>query len=318
MWILLGAFFTLLIGLRYQVGGDWGSYLMHYYSAINEPIEVVFLQKDPGYAMLNWLSSRVGGGIYLVNTVCGAVVMAGMIVFARRQPQPLLAFVVAVPYMIVVVAMGYTRQSVAMGFELLALVFLVAGRFRLFVGLVICGALFHKSAVVLLPFAALASTKKRAWTWTWVGAVTVVTFSLILMEHYERLWQLYVERGRVSEGGGIRVAMNALPAVLFLSFRDKMALNQYEKKLWAWIAIFSLACVPLVFFASTAVDRVALYFMPIQMLVFSRVERLINDEFFRPLARWGVVLGYGLVLWVWLNYASHAFAWLPYRFAPFV
>lgn len=28
----------------------------------------------------------------------------------------------------------------------------------------------------------------------------------------------------------------------------------------------------------------------------------------------GVVLGYGLVQQVWLNFAIHAFAWLPYHF----
>jgi hypothetical protein len=32
----------------------------------------------------------------------------------------------------------------------------------------------------------------------------------------------------------------------------------------------------------------------------------------------GIVLGYGLVLFVWLNYAIHAGSWLPYRNILFI
>jgi hypothetical protein len=31
-----------------------------------------------------------------------------------------------------------------------------------------------------------------------------------------------------------------------------------------------------------------------------------------------VVLYYALIQFVWLNYASHAFAWLPYQFYPLI
>ncbi|MBM9605794.1 EpsG family protein [Desulfopila inferna] len=317
LWLLTGITFAFLIGFRFEVGGDWFSYIFHYRRMVGAPFESIWMQKDPGYAALNWLTAQVDGQIYLVNLVCGAIVMAGVIIFARQQPRPLLALLVAIPYMIVVVAMGYTRQSVALGFELLALVCLMKGRHWSFVLLIIFGALFHKSAVILLPLAALASTKSRLWTWTWVGIVSIIMAWLLLAESQEHLWHHYVERGRVSEGGGIRIAMNAIPAFLFLFNRKWMAKNDYEKKLWTWIAIFSLAGIPLVPFASTAVDRIALYFMPIQMFVFSRVETMIRGRNHRPLLRWGVVGGYALVLWVWLNFASHAGSWLPYRFPPF-
>lgn len=318
MWLLLGLFFTLLIGFRYQVGADWYTYLEQNLMMLNVPFELVFEQKYLGYAVLNWFSAYLGGGIYLVNLVCGAVLMLGVVTFARNQPQPLLALLVALPYMIIVVGMGYTRQATAMGFELLALVALMDGRLRRFVLLIICGALFHKSALVLLPLAALANTQKRLWTWFWVGIVCVVLGTLIMAEYQEALWYNYIERGRASEGGGIRVAMNALPSLLFLFFRRRLSINEYDQKLWTWIALFALACIPLVGFASTAVDRVALYFMPIQMLVFARVERLATTQNYRQILVWGVVVGYAAVLWVWLNYANHAQYWLPYRFAPFI
>jgi EpsG family len=317
-WIFFGVLFTLMIGFRYQVGGDWEPYLGLYDSTVGVPLAEAIGISSIGYDALNWLAGLAGGGIYLVNLVCGAIVMAGIISFSQRQPQPWLALLVAVPYMIMVVAMGYTRQSVAMGFELLALVALMDGRPRQFVLLVICGALFHKSAVVLLPLFVLASSRNRVWTQVWL-VLTVVGLGLaILGEYYEALWQNYVEAQMVSEGGPIRVAMNALPAVLLLMFRKKLVPDKNERRLWVWMAVCSVACVPLVGLASTAVDRVALYFMPIQLYVFSRVHRLFRDSLFKTAAVAAVVLGYGLVQWVWLNYASHAFAWLPYQMFPFI
>jgi hypothetical protein len=318
-WIFFGVLFTLMLGFRYQVGGDWEPYLLHYESAKGVPLtEAIRRTSDAGYAALNWLSGLVGGEIYLVNLVCGAIVMVGVISFSRRQPLPWLALLVAVPYMIIVVAMGYTRQSVAMGFELLALVALMDGRIRRFVLLVVCGALFHKSAIVLLPLAMLGSSRNRLWTLFWVGLTGVGLGAVILVEYYEALWQNYVEVGMVSEGGPIRVAMNALPAVLLLLFKKKLAPDDDERRLWVWMAVFALACIPLVSLASTAVDRVALYFMPIQLYVFSRVHRLFGARLFKTVAVVGVVLGYGLIQWVWLNFATHAFAWLPYQFYPFI
>jgi hypothetical protein len=108
-----------------------------------------------------------------------------------------------------------------------------------------------------------------------------------------------------------------LTAILLLLFKNKIAPNVDERRVWIWMAVFSLACVPLVSFASTAVDRVALYFIPLQLYVYSRIHRVFNDRLLKTAVVIGVVLGYGSVQWVWLNHASHAFAWLPYKFAPF-
>jgi len=65
--------------------------------------------------------------------------------------------------------------------------------------------------------------------------------------------------------------------------------------------------------ASTAVDRMALYFIPIQMVVFSRLPYLLSKNISPNITSYGIILGYALVLFVWLNYASHAKYWLPYQ-----
>jgi hypothetical protein len=242
--------------------------------------------------------------------------MWGTVRFCRAQPNPWLALVAAVPYMLVVVGMGYTRQAVALGFALLALTELGNGKVRSFVLWIAIGATFHKSAVLLLPIAALAASRNRILTAVIVGATTLLLYYLLLADASEALWENYVEAQYQSQGGLIRVLMNVVPALLLLAFRRRLVPDLQERKLWRWMAVFSLACLPLVSLASTAVDRVALYLIPIQLFVFARVPRLARTVQIRTPLVLAVVGYYTAVLYVWLNFAVHSQYWLPYQFMP--
>lgn len=322
-WRAIYVLFVLIIGLRFEVGGDWNTYWEHYESVIGVPLkEAIYAAQDPAYVLIVWLCIQAGlgqsAGIYAVNLVCGAVVMVGINYFCRRQPQPWIALAVAVPYMIIVVVMGYSRQGVALGLELVALVALTDGRLLRFLFLIACAGLFHKSAVLLLPLGVLASTEKKLWVVASMIVMAVLLGSALLLEYYDALWTNYVQAQMESEGGPIRVAMNAVPAIVFLLFAKKFAPMRRERKIWVGIALFSLICIPLVGIASTAVDRVALYFMPIQLYVYSRIECLFRSYNLRWMAIAIILAGYALVLWVLLKYATFVSVyWVPYNNAVF-
>ena len=158
VWFVVGVLFALMMGLRHEVGGDWQQYIPLLRDTASRDFLEVMGRGDPGYYGMNWLIAHAGGSIYHVNLLCAAIMMWGTVVFCRAQPNPWLALLAAVPYMLVVVGMGYTRQAVALGFALLALTALGNGRTRTFVIWIAIGATFHKSAVLLLPIAALASS----------------------------------------------------------------------------------------------------------------------------------------------------------------
>lgn len=316
LWLAVGALFALMIGLRHEVGGDWSSYLPLFDAAARRTLTDVLSRSDPGYYGLNWLVGQAGGGIYEVNLVCAVIMMWGTVVFCRRQPNPWLALLVAVPYMLVVVGMGYTRQAVALGFALLGLTALGYGRVRVFVIWVAIGATFHKSAVLLLPIAALAASRHRLFTVVMVGASTALLHHLLLADSSEALWRNYVEADYRSEGGLIRVLMNVVPALLLCAFPKRLVPDPHERRLWLWMAVFALACLPLVSLASTAVDRVALYFIPIQLFVFARVPGLARTLQGRTALVLGILTCYATVQFVWLNFAVHAARWVPYQFMP--
>ncbi len=316
VWLTL----TLLIGYRFEVGGDWGNYLRHFDEVHKVSLWEAIQRFDPAHGAFNWISDRLGWGVYGTNLAYGAIFSLGLIAFCRRQPRPLLALAVAMPYLVVVVAMGYSRQGVAIGLGFFALLALAERNTLKFVLFVALAAAFHKTAVVLIPIAILASTRHKVWTAAWVGATGALMYFLYLEDSADTLVKGYIEAEYSSQGGAIRVAMNAAPAALFLLYRKRFRLDRAEQTLWTWFALISLAFVPILLISpsSTAVDRVALYFTPIQIFVFSRMPDALWSGKRRPAARALVAGYYGVVLFVWLNFATHAQYWLPYQFYPLV
>jgi len=313
IWLLIGILFTFLIGYRFEVGGDWVVYLGrlddNQYSTLREILE----GKDPGYYLINYFMHLMDWGIYGVNLICGAIFMMGLIIFARKQYSPWLAFSVAIPYLIVVVGMGYTRQAVAIGLVFWAIVALNDKKFFWFLILVTLAATFHKSAVLMIGIGMFGQGTGKLLRVLAIGFVGFGIYDAFLSEHQEALWKNYVEAQMESQGAKVRVLMNLVPALLFFVFRKEWKALYDDYGFWRIIAVGSIASIFIVDYASTAVDRVALYMIPIQLVVFGRLPLLAKKYLVPKNTTLLVVLYYAFVLFVWLNFATHAEYWLPYQ-----
>lgn len=320
-WRVMFVVLVLMIGLRHEVGGDWATYAEQIRQASYDSLQQVVTQGDLAYSFLNWVAARAALGPYFVNTVCAALFAWGLVAFCRAQPRPWLALVVAVPYLVTVVAMGYTRQGTAIGLAMLGLVALADRKTLRFVAYMALAAAFHKSAVILMPLAVLAGTRHRVWTVLLAGLSSLLFYVLLLQDSVDSLNVNYIGAQYESSGAAIRVAMNAVPAVLFLWFRRRFVMPQADRTFWTWMSLGALGFVGLLLVSpsSTAVDRVALYWIPLQLFVLSRLPNALGSPNGRndALVRW-VVAYSAAVLFVWLVFAQTAFAWLPYQFYPWV
>lgn len=320
-WIVFGLLLTVIIGMRYQVGGDWYNYLGHLAEDSGEKLSYLLTQSDPGYKFLTWLSVTLGWDIYGINTLAALIFSCGLIAFCRSMPRPWLAATVAVPYLVVVVAMGYTRQAIALGLAMLGLRALGRKSVVTFVVWALLAATVHRSALVLLPIAALTTKHNRIWVTFWVGALVAVGYLSLVEPESEALYTNYIANGYDSQGALVRLSMNAVAAILFLAFRKRLVLDDAAAMLWRWMAWLSLALLAAVAFSSgisTALDRLGLYLLPLQLLVFCSVPDALGSQYRRKPWVLTVVAYYALILIVWLNYANNAYAWLPYRFYFFV
>lgn len=317
-WAFVGL--VLMIGLRHEVGCDWQTYMENIERARYWTFQDALQSSEAGYALLNWIGVQTGWELYLVDFVCALFFSYGLIEFCRAQPRPWLALTVAVPYLIIVGGMGYTRQGVAIGLAMLGLVALSRGRVLRFVLLIAFAATFHKTAVVLVPLAILANSKHRLWTVLWVGISAVMLYVLMLQEHVETLTSGYLETQYASQGALVRVLMNAFPALLFLLFNKRFEMPKSDRSFWIWMSLGALVFVWLLAVSpsSTAVDRVALYWIPLQLYVLSRLpDALGKRDGNPPLVK--AVVGYSAaVLIVWLMFSPYSRCWIPYQFYPLV
>jgi hypothetical protein len=311
-----GLVIALMIGFRYEVGGDWHTYEELFAYASYLDFWTNLATGDPGYSLLNWLGNRIGAGIWFVNLACGLIFSWGLIRFARRQTNPWLAVLVGIPYLVIVVAMGYTRQGVAIGIVLAGLSVLDRTSVVRFGGYILLAAAFHKSAIVVLPLVALAASRNRVTTAALMFVLAILLYVFLVRSSLDKMMTNYVEAEYSSQGAAIRVAMNLPPALLFLLFQRRFESQDTTRKLWRNFSLAALATLALLVLtaSSTAVDRVALYLIPLQLYVLARLPEAFPNKG-RPngLLLMLVILYLATIQFVWLNYATHAEFWLPYK-----
>ncbi len=319
LWYSILIFLTLLIGFRLEVGGDWGSYLnyLQFMATVNNVSDHFIITQDPAYTLLNWASGKAGFSIYGVNLVCGFIFSYGLIKLCRSLPRPFLALAVAFPYLIIVVSMGYSRQGAALGLSLLAFQALTKEKIYNFALLIVIAALFHKTAIILLGAAILATTKNRKRVIFIFSVLGIFLYFIFLKDAIERLFlYYYFENQYESDGAFIRLLMLILPSLLILLFPGRFKMHFKEMTLWKSFAFISVLAFFgfFVFDASTAIDRMALYLLPIQLVVFSYLPEFFGN---RGEARQWIILSillmYLLILYVWLAYANYSIYWQPYR-----
>lgn len=315
IWIII---LSILIGLRHEVGGDWVNYLLKFEFLDGLAFQNIFERAldDPLYNSLNWISSNLSWGIYGVNFLCALIFSYGLGVFCKKLPRPWLGLTVAVPYLIIVVAMGYTRQSLALGLVMIGLAALCDQKIRKFVIYIIFAATAHKSAILMLPIAGLAASRNRFSILMWMGVIGLFGYFIFLADSMDFFIYGYIELDYQSQGALVRLSMNALPSFILLLFFRRFKFPPGEKRLWFWFALISIGLFGLFFIfpSSSALDRAALYMLPIQIVAFSYFPDIFSKDrlisaFFILL----IILYYGLVQFIWLNYAVNSWAWLPYK-----
>ncbi|WP_159077557.1 EpsG family protein [Polynucleobacter rarus] len=314
-WYFIITVISLMVGFRYQVGGDWDSYLDKLESVSFGFKEALLESGDPGYNLINWLSLFFGG-IFVVNFVCGLIFTLGLVLFCRTLPFPWLAITVAIPYLVIVVSMGYSRQAVAIGISMMALASLNQRKLQQNIIYSSIAVLFHSSAIIMLPFYALSIKTKRWILLPILAVLGLLIYQFLIASKVDSFTEGYLYSFYSSSGAKIRVWMNAVPSILFLIFRNKFPISNSEKQFWTLMALGGILTIFVlqVSTSSTAVDRVALYWIPIQLYVFSWLPLVLRKNLDPKITTYFIVIYYAIIQFVWLFYADTAFAWLPYQF----
>ena len=324
---------TVFVGLRFNIGGDFGAYRYMYTLYVDDTflqaISFRYQSTDAGYALLNWLVTLVDpydkmmwnnnfyrvGGYVLVNLLGAIVFSYTFLKLVFSLPRPFLALTVAFPYLIMVVAMGYVRQGIALGFLCYALVALMENKKLFFVILVLFAAAFHKTAIIMLPLLFYAAIDNKFL----VIVISVASLSFLVVvtvaEQANLMVTNYLVHSMQSRGGQLRLAINVIPALIYFRYRAKFPFTELQHKVISFLAITSMVLFAFVMVApsfSTALDRLGLYFLPLQVIIFACLPDLFqgNKKVFMNIS---IILFYSLMFFVWIFFADNAYAWLPYQ-----
>ena len=319
-WLIYGLFLLLIIGFRHEVGGDWSVYIDNYRGFLGigffDLFSIENLSQDIGYVLIHWFSLNYLNGIYSTNLICSGIFIAGLFRVCKNMPMPWLALSISIPYLVIVVAMGYTRQTSAIGFIMLGLIDLMNGKTIRFYVMVILGVLFHKTALFMLPVGFLYENSIRNLKDVLLFMLFFgMAFFAFLADRISNLLHYYVTDtgGMESSGAFIRVMMNVVSASVFLYFRKAWSEKYSDTRLWTILSVMSLVMLPLTFIISTTIDRMALYFIPMQLVILSRTPLFIINTYNRTLFVLSILILYSAALFVWLNFGNFSSHWLPYQ-----
>ena len=316
-WISIVTISIFIIGFRYRVGCDWQSYT-DLFDAIRNNRDFGYrslngiLNWGPAYLALNWLSAKFHLGIYFVNLVCGVLTIGGLTVFCRTLPLPWLGWTVATPYFVVVVSMGYTRQAVAIGLFFWALRFLQSRKTVTYFSIVVLASMFHMSALILLPLGLVPFLQSQPRKYIPLFVLFIVVLGIALGPYAIVQVQSYLHANQHSSGAVIRTLMTAIPAAFLFIFLKDWKQQTENLSIWLILSLASFVALGLVWFMSTAVDRISLYLIPLQVFILSSIPVLPRFRRYYNFLLGFLVFYSAAILWVWLNLGINSRCWVPY------
>ncbi len=323
---------AILIGFKYQVGGDWGVYEKYVIGANAVNLSAMLSTNDPGFMTLLWISSYLGLGQTGVNLFCSSIFMYGVYKICKNQPLPWLALVIAFPYLITVVGFGYTRQSMTIG--LLFLVYCSWIEDKKFskikmISLFLFGFLFHKSILIFSPIIFLQKKGLIVNKFLIAIFIPIVLFlSYYYFSYIQMIWKYYVVQSQlhttisenhqrsISYGSSIRSYLN-IPAILlfFLFFKNFRIFE--DRRLLVVCSLISISFIFLTPYGSTLFDRLGLYLIVFQLLIYSRIPLFFKYAQIKQLYIYVITSLYLFIFLIWFNYANSSIAWKPYQIVFF-
>ena len=206
--------------------------------------------------------------------------------------------------------MGYTRQSAALGLVLIAISFLNKGYlWRFFIALFIA-SLLHKSSLIVAPFGMLAVPSRKFFTSFAVPILSIIAVIALSADTISSMLSSYlsddIRNSQHASGGFIRIILCVIPALIVLRYSKVLFGDMNIRKFWFYFSFLPLCALPLVFYASNLADRLALYCIPLQIVVFSRIDLLFKDPLLIDVSYIGVSLVYVCLIYFWLNFSFNS------------
>ena len=298
---------TVFVGSREWVGCDFSGYLLRFNFYQKVPFETVSGNAESGFLALNYLVINMGLGYPWLNFFAAVIFFGCAVAFVLKRGDPLSILALMFPVLIVQLAMSGLRQALAVALLMLAWNAFVSRRRVWTLALILAASLFHASAIVFLPMVLLIGRQVSTVTLGLAAVVAMPAVFYLIGERADVYQGRYIESENESLGAIFRVALTVITSGMFELYRRAYETEYPEDfQLMRAFSLFGLG-VGLLFFISTlAAHRMNYYVMPVQLVMLSRLPRIMSDN--RPNLALDVApyVVYGMYIVVWMGLSRHA------------
>lgn len=324
--ICLCAIFTILFALsacRLNVGNDYAKYVefMHLVNCD------AYVPTEIGFNLLVKLVYGLSGfeNFLLVFAVYSFVtVLLFLLAMYEQSDEFRLSFFLFMTLGYYFQTFSTVRYYLALAAALYSMKFVLRGQWGRFVLLVLLGAAFHKSLLVVIPLYFLASLHWKKWQLA-VAALFCTTF-LFLQDFYLKvvvfLYPTY-EDTEYLEGGTSYINILRCAAVLafagivyVMERREQEGKNLKEDARFWFYLYLNLGALVLYVFCSflPIISRIGYYLTVSQILFLPMLLARVKDEKWRRLFRAGILLAAVFYFAMYLSRAANdGVLVLPYR-----
>ena len=325
-FLLLFIFILLFISGRYNVGGDYVSYIDIFEEAKENPDAFDKLQ---GLTYVIQFIHKLNLSYFFFNFTCSLIFLAGIFKFLNISNERLFVFILLIPTMIYVVGMGYTRQSVSIGLLCFAIYYWSENMNLKKYIFFILSVYIHISSIIFIFLLFHKSYEKirisKLFLLTFFTTSILFLFYHLYFGSFDNLSSAIGLEYKIIENSPLKFLKflaHIVPILVFLIFRKKFNKDKKIYPLYFFFIASTVSVIILMFvfkglaeqssYIDVIADRVLLPFLLIEALIFVRLYSLINLEY-KFLFKILILFYFGLQLFVWLLFADNSFAWQPYR-----
>ena len=127
------------------------------------------------------------------------------------------------------------------------------------------------------------------------------------------MYEAYITRGLQSQGIYGRLILNLIPILFLFMYKIKWKKNYNDYHLWYWFSFVIILCIFFIPISSTLIDRILIYFIPLQLVVYSRLPFLLENIIQPTYTKLAIIIFYATNHLIWLYYSNHSEAWFPYK-----
>lgn len=273
---------VLVSGLRTNIGDTF--LYMHGYRVNQLDWEKVFQEKDIAFGILQLLLQRLTSDpqlmIFVTALVTNILIVIAMYRYARLFEVALYVYITSGAF---IVSMNGLRQYLAAAILFVGTKYLLQGKWKPYMCIVLAASLFHQSALIMAPIYFVV--RKKAWTKL---TMFLIGMALVVVLGYNYFSEMlftaiadtqYGQYQTFQEGGAniLRVFISLVPLIIAFFGREKLRAIFPGADVFVNLAIMS-SVLMIIATQNWIFARLTIYFSLYQVVLISWLVKLFRKK----------------------------------------